>query len=610
MAKDRYVKIGKHYFMVKSGVTSKGCVLINNSVDIIAKIDAQKWNEQTLQILETALSKCPAVIRTDLDAEGMYDIAKTAAININEHLPTTTAIETQENTEPEEEIDEETEQVQTHYEEGESFYHKGQLWNIWSIDEKEIVACPHGYLAGKPWDRKTLELETGFTFGEIVSAPVETPEATETLVEPEVRRPDEPIIEETPTLETDQACISRHQITTAASYVKDLFYDLGIEKDVVTDDYWIRIENEPYMWLGIETHGNQIYMAHYATDGAGELYIETEMVWRFNETGKLEFKECASNAGWGEIRNADYGFAEMFSRNLVQQGFGKGKIIPQRYSEPEPNPQPDQPESLLPLPPVDEPPVDEPEETPPAPENFQEEAQQVPAEPEVHEYEEPENEQRKAYRAHFSIQCDKPLYILPADGRQFVVLEVCTNESDAMTDYYMPNSPIGPALLLKETTEQARTARLLYDAINQYPELRKLKWKKHSPHYGGVELHAVPDEQPKNLIPEFRKGKSVHYVVSVERGRYSARCIPYKHYIEPPKVDTTPVSVPVESFNGDRAKPITIQFDRDWMWVIGGLTPKQVSTLYNNGFSFSRKRQAYYRKAHMDAKQLATLLEG
>jgi hypothetical protein len=121
----------------------------------------------------------------------------------------------------------------------------------------------------------------------------------------------------------------------AAKNIGKLLNDLGIAQEVANSkDYYARIENEPYMDLIIEKHSDELFLTHYYEQN-GDLIMDNELVFTVNEeTGHLVFKEVAlQNPRGGEKRVHDKGFANMFAKNIVKQGFGQGKILHTTMSE-------------------------------------------------------------------------------------------------------------------------------------------------------------------------------------------------------------------------------------------------------------------------------------
>jgi hypothetical protein len=98
----------------------------------------------------------------------------------------------------------------------------------------------------------------------------------------------------------------------------------GIEQDIMTSqDFHLRIENEPFIPLVVERQGDELYLTHYLTQN-GDMFIDSEMVFRVRGEGHIEFKETAvQSLRGGESRLPDRAFAQIFSKNIVQQGFAE-----------------------------------------------------------------------------------------------------------------------------------------------------------------------------------------------------------------------------------------------------------------------------------------------
>ncbi|MBD2230823.1 strawberry notch C-terminal domain-containing protein [Phormidium tenue FACHB-1052] len=117
----------------------------------------------------------------------------------------------------------------------------------------------------------------------------------------------------------------------------------GIEQDVMTSqEFHLRIENEPFIPLVVERQGDELYLTHYLTQN-GDMFIDSEMVFRVRAEGHIEFKETAvQSLQGGESRLPDRAFAQIFSKNIVQQGFAEAaqaqiqaQAVPEVKQEPE-----------------------------------------------------------------------------------------------------------------------------------------------------------------------------------------------------------------------------------------------------------------------------------
>jgi hypothetical protein len=77
---------------------------------------------------------------------------------------------------------------------------------------------------------------------------------------------------------------AREQNGGAEKQVARFLENAGLAEAVIQgDDFHLRIENEPFIPLVVERHGNQLYLTHYLTQN-GDMFIDTEMV--LDITGK------------------------------------------------------------------------------------------------------------------------------------------------------------------------------------------------------------------------------------------------------------------------------------------------------------------------------------
>jgi hypothetical protein len=98
----------------------------------------------------------------------------------------------------------------------------------------------------------------------------------------------------------------------------------GIEQEVMTSqEFHLRIENEPFIPLVVERQRDELYLTHYLTQN-GDMFIDSEMVFQVQGKRHIEFKETAvQSLQGGESRLPDRAFARIFSKNIVQQGFAE-----------------------------------------------------------------------------------------------------------------------------------------------------------------------------------------------------------------------------------------------------------------------------------------------
>ncbi|MEL7358223.1 MAG: strawberry notch C-terminal domain-containing protein [Cyanobacteria bacterium J06560_6] len=110
---------------------------------------------------------------------------------------------------------------------------------------------------------------------------------------------------------------------TLEGRVISFLQEAGLWETILKDsDFHFKIRNEPYIPLVIERPGDDLCFTHYLSQN-GDTYIDTEMVFTFQQNGRLKFKEVAvPNAlQGGELRGYDPAFAKIFAKNIVAQGF-------------------------------------------------------------------------------------------------------------------------------------------------------------------------------------------------------------------------------------------------------------------------------------------------
>ena len=124
----------------------------------------------------------------------------------------------------------------------------------------------------------------------------------------------------------------------AEKRIARFLHDAGLAEAVMDDDgFHLRIENEPYIPLVIESHSlgvnQEIYLTHYIEVGRDkELIHDGELVFVSSADGYLRFKETAvQNAlTGGELRAPDRSFAGIFAKNILEQGFAEAALRQQQ----------------------------------------------------------------------------------------------------------------------------------------------------------------------------------------------------------------------------------------------------------------------------------------
>lgn len=117
----------------------------------------------------------------------------------------------------------------------------------------------------------------------------------------------------------------------AARNVAKLVSQLGIaEKLMQGEAGHVRLSNPPYTELVIERlpdpSGTHLYLTHYL-EANGDHFLDAEMVFSIQSNGHLVLTETAVQNPFrgGESRARDVSFANMFSKNLLDQGFGQAR---------------------------------------------------------------------------------------------------------------------------------------------------------------------------------------------------------------------------------------------------------------------------------------------
>ncbi|MCM3609156.1 hypothetical protein M4D49_27100 [Cupriavidus pauculus] len=118
----------------------------------------------------------------------------------------------------------------------------------------------------------------------------------------------------------------------AARNVSKMIAQLGIaEKLAQGESSHVTLLNPPYSDLVIERlpspDGDRLYFTHYL-EANGDRFLDSEMVFAIKSTGHLVLAETAvqNPIRGGELRGRDVSFANMFSKNLVDQGFTQAKV--------------------------------------------------------------------------------------------------------------------------------------------------------------------------------------------------------------------------------------------------------------------------------------------
>jgi hypothetical protein len=114
---------------------------------------------------------------------------------------------------------------------------------------------------------------------------------------------------------------------SAEGKIKEFLEKLDIARNALFDDeFYAKYEMDGFNPLSIERQGNRLMLTHWS-ELNGDLFIDAEMVYEV-DNGKLKLLETATYNPFngGELRGKDRSFAEMFSENLLDQGWD-GAVI-------------------------------------------------------------------------------------------------------------------------------------------------------------------------------------------------------------------------------------------------------------------------------------------
>ena len=136
-----------------------------------------------------------------------------------------------------------------------------------------------------------------------------------------------------------QVLASQQQVGAAEKNIAQFLEQAGLAEAIMAaSEFYLKIENAPYIPLTIERHNTELHFTHWLTDSSGDLFIDSEMTFQLNPSGHLTLKEVAvQNAlTGGELRSYDSNFARIFSRNILAQGFAQAaqKMLTQPTVEP------------------------------------------------------------------------------------------------------------------------------------------------------------------------------------------------------------------------------------------------------------------------------------
>jgi hypothetical protein len=111
--------------------------------------------------------------------------------------------------------------------------------------------------------------------------------------------------------------------------VAKLLHQAGLAAEIlIGEDFYLKVENQPYIPLSIERHGPELYLTHFLKDSSGDLFIDAEMVFQISPIGQLSLTQTAvqNPLTGGEYRRNDKQLGKTFSKNLLEQGFAPAAL--------------------------------------------------------------------------------------------------------------------------------------------------------------------------------------------------------------------------------------------------------------------------------------------
>ena len=140
------------------------------------------------------------------------------------------------------------------------------------------------------------------------------------------------------TTQAQDILLPEKQGSKAAKQIAQLLHAGGLAAEILQgESFHQRFEQQSYLPFVIERHGERVYLSHYA-ELNGDHYIDAEMVFQIGQRGNLSLLETASynSLTGGELRNKDYSFADLFSGNLLAQGWAEAMQASRQSVAPEP----------------------------------------------------------------------------------------------------------------------------------------------------------------------------------------------------------------------------------------------------------------------------------
>lgn len=228
--------------------------------------------------------------------------------------------------------------------------------------------------------------------------------------------------------------------------------------------------------------------------------------------------------------------------------------------------------------------------------------------------EERERTGRLAYDSIYGQVGADPVKVKP--GQMAVVLQLCYDNSDVMSDYFDRHATVGHQLCLMVTSGNVRTEAIARAAVSRYPELRDIQFSWHTENYsmghgnylmsGGIEL------SPEVGLLGNRRNEPLthgHWEVKFVKALYNEITIaPYKGY--PGEAAAPQVGAVEGASNGNVSVRRNLQHDGVEIQFAAKPSVDTLTQLKGNGFRWSKFSKVWYKRYSESAWRVAHEIAG
>lgn len=191
------------------------------------------------------------------------------------------------------------------------------------------------------------------------------------------------------------------------------------------------------------------------------------------------------------------------------------------------------------------------------------------------------------------------------EGTIPVILEVCYDDSDSMTDYFHPHAQYGNDLLLAFVPKQRETERIIRAVVSRYPELAGLDWEWKDQNYSmgkGYFLESMTFVGELDGVKTYGHvtNPPIHYCVSFG---YGDKFYAFRGYPGTVAQESKPEIAHTATIGNVKMELI---YERDWTWIVFSEKPDEsiLQKVRNGGGHFSKKRMAWYFTRHVTLDEL------